>query len=180
MESQSHLLTHLTLCKYVTSLSLSVLICKLRLKFLPVKDVGSCAIGEEGLVILWTQCHVLLRYLNAFSKSAKDLLFVVSKKEKTKLKEVLAFSLWCSKLRIWCCLCGGEGSVLSPAQWVEDQALPELWHRSQLQLIFSPWPGNFHMPQVWPPQNSLKFFTNHVNCYLFFQSLSSSLLKSIH
>ena len=32
---------------------------------------------------------------------------------------------------------------------VKDLALPQLWHRFQLQLGFSPWPGNFHMPKVW-------------------------------
>lgn len=36
------------------------------------------------------------------------------------------------------------------AQWVEDQAL--LW----LQLRFDPWPGNFHMPQVWPKKERMK------------------------
>ena len=32
-------------------------------------------------------------------------------------------------------------------------ALPQLWYRSQRQLKFSPWPGNFHMIQVWPQTN---------------------------
>ena len=31
-------------------------------------------------------------------------------------------------------------------QCVKDPALPQLWCRSQLQLRFDPWPGNFHMP----------------------------------
>ena len=35
------------------------------------------------------------------------------------------------------------------AQWVKALALPQLWYRSQLWLRFSPWPGNFHMLQVW-------------------------------
>ena len=26
-------------------------------------------------------------------------------------------------------------------QWVRDLTLPQLWHRSQLQLGFDPWPG---------------------------------------
>ena len=40
------------------------------------------------------------------------------------------------------CHCGGT----SPAQWVKDPALQQLWHRLQSD----PWPGNFHMLQVWP------------------------------
>ena len=28
-------------------------------------------------------------------------------------------------------------------QWVKDPVLPQLWHRSQLQLKFDAWPGNF-------------------------------------
>ena len=42
-------------------------------------------------------------------------------------------------------LCGMAGSIPSPAQWIKDVALPSLWHRSQMQLGFDPWPGNFHM-----------------------------------
>ena len=40
------------------------------------------------------------------------------------------------------------GSILSPAQWIKDPALLQLWHKSQLQLGFDPWPGNFHMPRI--------------------------------
>ena len=32
-------------------------------------------------------------------------------------------------------------------QWVKDPVLPKLWHMSQLQLGFGPWPGNFHVLQ---------------------------------
>ena len=35
-------------------------------------------------------------------------------------------------------------------QQVKGLALLHLWHRSQLQLRFNPWPRNFHMLQVWP------------------------------
>ena len=41
-----------------------------------------------------------------------------------------------------------EMPVWSPVQhsgW-KDTVLLQLWHRSQLWLGFSPWPGNFHMP----------------------------------
>ena len=35
------------------------------------------------------------------------------------------------------------GSIPSPAQWVKDPVLPQLWLRSQLWLRYDPWPGNF-------------------------------------
>ena len=49
------------------------------------------------------------------------------------------------------------------AQWVKDLVLLQLWYRSQLQLRFSPWPGNFHMPQAWPFKKIKKksYFHNH-------------------
>ena len=63
---------------------------------------------------------------------------------------VLEFPLWCSRLRIWCCLWGGMDLTPSPAQWVKDLVLPYLWvGRSQLWLRFNSWPRNFHMPWVW-------------------------------
>ena len=45
--------------------------------------------------------------------------------------------------------------VQSPA-WcreLKDPALLQLWHRSQLRLRFSPWPGNFHMLWEQPFKN---------------------------
>ena len=46
-----------------------------------------------------------------------------------------------AQARVWSlALCGG----------LKDPVLPQLWHRLQLQIGFDPWPGNFHMPQVWP------------------------------
>ena len=33
------------------------------------------------------------------------------------------------------------------APWVKDLVLPRPWHRSQWQLRFVPWPGNF--PMLW-------------------------------
>ena len=61
------------------------------------------------------------------------------------------------QLRIRCCLCSGSGrcrgSGLIPSlvQYVKDLVLLLLWHRSQLWLGFSPWPGNFHKLRVCPP-----------------------------
>ena len=36
------------------------------------------------------------------------------------------------------------------AQWVKDTAWPRLWRRPQLQIVLDLWPGNFHMPWLWP------------------------------
>ena len=35
------------------------------------------------------------------------------------------------------------GSIPGPAQRVTDPALPQLWHGSQLQLRYYPWPRAF-------------------------------------
>ena len=52
------------------------------------------------------------------------------------------------------CLCDGPGSIpgliSSPAQWVKDLALLQLWP------MFNPWPGNFHVPWVWPYKNLIR------------------------
>ena len=37
-------------------------------------------------------------------------------------------------------LCGDSGWILGLAQWVKESAL------LQLQLQFTSWPGNFHVP----------------------------------
>ena len=39
------------------------------------------------------------------------------------------------------------------AQWVKDLALSQLWLGSLLWCGIVPWPGNFHMPQVWSQTN---------------------------
>ena len=38
--------------------------------------------------------------------------------------------------------------VPAVVQWVNDPTLPQMWCRSQMQLGFSPWLGNFHMPSM--------------------------------
>ena len=43
-----------------------------------------------------------------------------------------------------------EAQAQSPS-WcsgLKDQALPQLWYRTQLYLGFNPWPRNFHTPRV--------------------------------
>ena len=54
------------------------------------------------------------------------------------------FHFGVSKFKIW------PLEVPTVVQWVKDLVLLQLWHRLQLQLEFDPWPGNFHMLQVWP------------------------------
>ena len=39
---------------------------------------------------------------------------------------------------------------------IKDETLPQLQHKLQLQLWFSPWPGNFYMPQ----EGQKKWITN--------------------
>ena len=52
---------------------------------------------------------------------------------------------------------GGISLIPSPAQWVKDQVLLQLWHEVQLQLRFDLWPGNFHIPlRRWPKKSFLK------------------------
>ena len=47
-------------------------------------------------------------------------------------------------------LCSAVGSIPGQAQCIKNLALPQLWHRSQMQFGFNPWSGNFHMPRVQP------------------------------
>ena len=49
----------------------------------------------------------------------------------------------------WCGVVSVVAQVWSLA-WVKDTALPQLWRRWQLWFGFFPWPGNFHMPWMWP------------------------------
>jgi len=50
----------------------------------------------------------------------------------------------------WGCWC----SIPGLAQWVRDPVFLQLWCKMQRWLRFSSWPGNFHMPRVWPLKNS--------------------------
>ena len=59
-------------------------------------------------------------------------------------KQNVGFPLWHRGLRTKCCLCDIADSIPGLAQWVKDLALPKLQHRSQMQLRFDHWPGNFH------------------------------------
>ena len=42
-------------------------------------------------------------------------------------------------------LCGGTSLIPGWVQCIKNPVLVHLWCRSQLQLGFSPWPGNFRM-----------------------------------
>ena len=58
-------------------------------------------------------------------------------------------------------LCGSligriRWGVPTVAQHVKDLSLQRLWYRLQLELRFDHWPGNFHMPQVWPKKKGKK------------------------
>ena len=50
--------------------------------------------------------------------------------------------------------CWEVSGVSLVVQWVKDQALPQLWCRSQLWLKFIPWPVSFHL--LWVPQKKGK------------------------
>ena len=75
--------------------------------------------------------------------------------ERCKLSlEAQRINLFASKEMIMELLCGAVGSVvswecwdagliLSPAQWVKDRVLLQLWHRSLLWLRSDPWPGSY-------------------------------------
>ena len=39
--------------------------------------------------------------------------------------------------------------VPAVVQWAKNPVLLQLWCQSQVWLGCNPWPGNFHMPQVW-------------------------------
>ena len=51
------------------------------------------------------------------------------------------------------------------AQQVKDPALRHLWHKSQRQRRIHPWPGSFHMLQVWPKKKKIKIQDKCVSCH---------------
>ena len=58
------------------------------------------------------------------------------------------------------CLCGGASLIPSPAQWVKDLALLQLWRQLQLQLGIQSLGQELHMPQVWlKKKTKLQVFT---------------------
>ena len=44
------------------------------------------------------------------------------------------------------------------AQQVKDSVLSLQWLRLLLWHGFDPWPGNFHVPWVWPKKKKIKIF----------------------
>ena len=57
-----------------------------------------------------------------------------------RVKNLIAAALVTKEAWVW---------SLAQHSGLKDLALLQLWCRSQLWLRFSPWPGNFHMPQMW-------------------------------
>ena len=61
---------------------------------------------------------------------------------KKQSQAVLAMAQWIKNLTAVAWVVAGAGRT-----GLKDPALLQLWHR--LQLRFSPWPGNSHMPWMW-------------------------------
>ena len=78
--------------------------------------------------------------------------------------------------------CGGTGSSPSPAQWVKDLVLPQVWRRSQLWLRFDPWPGNFHMLLVWlkKPKSKNKDCSGQMKSKSNMKAYTVTILVDIH
>ena len=78
--------------------------------------------------------------------------------------------MWCSGLRIWCCLCSSMGLIPGPEQWVKEQALPQLCHRLQLKLSWELPYVTVHCP---PQKNGLNNHYGDINFYLQLSELVS-------
>ena len=55
-----------------------------------------------------------------------------------------------------------QGSIPSPAQWVKDPALPQLWSRSQLWLGSDSWPGNSIHQGVAEKEEKKKYIYTYI------------------
>ena len=103
-----------------------------------------------------------------------------SHQENVFFKKMQEFPLWHSRLRIWCYLYGGTGSIPGLVQWVKDPVLLQLWRRLQLRLEFEPWPGNFHMP--WLPSTARGKKTCklcvRVSCYCQHEAVLDTVTQS--
>ena len=94
---------------------------------------------------------ILCSYYGLYSRNSIS----AEPNEKTKKNEkyrTQEFLLWCSRLRIQCCLWGSTGSISSLVQCVKDLTLLQLWWRSELWLGFNAWLRKFHMPWVQPKE----------------------------
>ena len=125
----------------------------------------SCGVSHRcgsDPVLLWLWCWPAARApilpLAWERPCVADSALKRQKTKKEKEKEESDYSGWVC--------CEGAGSIPSPAEWVKKVlALPQLWQlwcRWQLWLGFSPWPSNFHVPQVQPKKQKfpLPFYFN--------------------
>ena len=71
-----------------------------------------------------------------FSFSDVFVVYVLNVEVNLIIFLFLEFLLYCSVLRIWCCLCGNADLIPGLLQWVKNPVLPQLWHRLQLHLGF--------------------------------------------
>lgn len=82
--------------------------------------------------------------------------------------------LWCSRLRVWCFLCGSsscccsEGLILGSVQWVRG-------HWSQLQLRYDPWPRSFICCGCGQKTNGTEIFMPEKVCGQFWLSKTTSI-----
>ena len=95
----------------------------------------------------------------------------------TKITYPQAFLLWRRGLRSCSCVCDDKGLIPNQAQWVKNLALPQLV-QSRLQFRFDPWPGNFHIPWVWPKKLKIKKKKDNVPVYFMHRKLRIQLSSS--
>ena len=112
-----------------------------------------------------------------FSFSDVFVVYVLNVEVNLIIFLFLEFLLYCSVLRIWCCLCGNADLIPGLLQWVKDPVLPQLWHRLQLHLGFYLRPGNFHMPDRRPKKKKKNLLFLIENILSRAVSVSLSLLS---